>query len=512
MGANPTFTAPQPNLQPIAARILVTDDQPEMLDLMDRALGNSYECEFASSIDEARDQLSTGTFQLVICNLDSADSSGLDLAREIVRDHPDTATVVLVTGDDDPAAAKTLFADGIFGYLVEPFWPGQLLIIVMSALRRRDLEIAANAHSQNLEDRRQTIIDMAPIGIYAKDVSGHYIVANDKANELAGLQPGELVGLTDEAFLSAKELELGRLSFQRVIDERTSHEREDTVEIGGEMKTFKSIRFPLLDEIGEITAVGGISVDITAERAAVRLRDELTATQQNAIEELRLSRQETIEGLTKAIELHDSSTGEHVDRMAAISSFLATQIGFDPDQVSLLRAAAPMHDVGKIGVSAEILCKAGPLTAEEREAMERHTVVGHRIFAHFESELSRIAASIALTHHERFDGSGYPQGLEGDEIPIEGRITAVADVFDALLTDRSYRSALSTDEAVAVMREGTGTQFDPDVVGVLLDNLEVALTIRGLVGRGSQDSNLESPVLETGALASWATAPEGAGS
>jgi PAS domain S-box-containing protein len=487
MGAHSTLPASQPGLKPIAARILVTDDQPGMLDLMDRALGDTYECEYAGSIEEARDRLGTGTFQLAICNLDSADSDGLELAREIVRDHPGTATVVLVTGEDNPEAAKSLFAHGVFGYLVEPFWPGQLLITVMSALRRRDLEITAKAHSQNLEDRRQTIIDMAPIGIYAKDVSGHYIVANDKANELAGLQPGELVGLTDEAFLSPEELEVGSLSFQRVLDERTPHEREDTVEIGGEVKTFKSIRFPLLDEAGEITAVGGISVDITAERAAVQLRDELTATQQNAIEDLQLSRQETIEGLTKAIELHDSSTGEHVDRMAAIASFLAAQIGLDSDQVSLLRAAAPMHDVGKIGVSAEILCKPGPLTAEEREAMERHTVVGHRIFAHFESELSRVAASIALTHHERFDGSGYPQGLEGDEIPIEGRITAVADVFDALLTDRSYRSALSMDDAIAVMRDGRGTQFDPDIVDVLLDNLEVALTIRGSVSASRHD-------------------------
>jgi PAS domain S-box-containing protein len=472
---------------PIAVRILVTDDHPGMLDLMDRALGDSYECEFAGSIDEARDRLGTGTFHLVVCNLDSADSSGLDLAHEIVRDHPETATVVLVTGEDDPEVAKALFAHGVFGYLVEPFWPGQLLITVMSALRRRELEIAAKAHSQNLEDRRQTIIDMAPIGIYAKDVTGHYIVANDKANELAGLQPGELVGLTDDAFLSPEEQEVGIVSFQRVVAERTPHEREDTVEIGGELKTFKSIRFPLLDEEGEITAVGGISVDITAERAAARLRDELAATQKSSIEELQLSRQETIEGLTKAIELHDSSTGEHVDRMAAIASFLAVQIGFDPDQVRLLRAAAPMHDVGKIGVSAEILCKAGPLTDEEREAMERHTVVGHKIFAHFESELSRIAAAIALTHHERFDGSGYPQGLEGHEIPIEGRITAVADVFDALLTDRSYRSALSTEDAVAVMRDGTGTQFDPEIVDALLNNLEVALTIRGLVSADGRD-------------------------
>lgn len=487
MGAQPTSPASQPLQRTAAARILVTDDQPEMLDLMDRALGDSYECEFASSIGEARGQLSAGAFHLVICNLDSADSPGLGLAREIARGHPETATVVLVTGEDDPEAAKALFAHGVFGYLVEPFWPGQLLITVMSALRRRGLEVAAKAHSQNLEDRRQTIIDMAPIGIYAKDASGHYIVANDKANELAGLRPGELVGLTDEAFLPPEELEASILSFQRVVDERAPHEREDTVEIGGETKAFKSIRFPLLDEEGEVTAVGGISVEITAERAAVRLRDELAAAQQSAIEELRLSRQETIEGLAKAIELHDSSTGEHVDRMAAIASFLAARVGFEPGQAALLRAAAPMHDVGKIGVPAEVLRKPGPLTPAEREAMERHTVIGHKVFAHFESELSRVAASIALTHHERFDGSGYPQGLEGDEIPIEGRVTAVADVFDALLTDRSYRPAFSMDDAVAVMREGAGTQFDPEIVAALLGNLEVALTIRGLASAGGRD-------------------------
>jgi putative two-component system response regulator len=221
-----------------------------------------------------------------------------------------------------------------------------------------------------------------------------------------------------------------------------------------------------------------VSIDITAERDALRLREELSDAQEKAIDELRLSRQETIEGLTKAIELHDSSTGEHVDRMAAIAAFLAAEIGLDPDRVELLRDAAPMHDVGKIGIPAELLCKPGPLSTEERETMELHTLLGHRIFAHFESGLSRTAASIALTHHERFDGSGYPHGLTGEEIPLDGRIAAVADVFDALLTDRSYRPALSLDDAIEVMREGRGSQFDPLIVDTLLDHLDEALAIR----------------------------------
>ncbi|HEX3239780.1 MAG TPA: HD domain-containing phosphohydrolase [Solirubrobacterales bacterium] len=478
MGIDPTSKASIAVQGLPLARILVTDDQPAMLDLMDRALGDTYECEFASSVAEARRHLETGAFQLAICNFESDGSSGLGLAGEIVDAYPQTATIVLMTGEDDPEAARQAFAHGVYGYLVEPFWPGQLLITVMNTLRGRDLEIAARAHSQNLEDRRQTIIDMAPIGIYAKDVTGHYVVSNDTADLMAGMESDGLLGKTDEAFLSGDALEVGRSSFDRVIEDGVPHERVDTVEIAGLTRTFKTIRFPLLGEDGEINAVGGISVDITAECEALRLRDELTATQQDAIEALRLSRQETIEGLAKAINLHDSSTGEHVDRMAAIASFLATLLGFDPDRALLLRAAAPMHDVGKIGVSAELLRKPGPLSAEERSEMERHTVVGHEIFAQFESDLSRTAASIALTHHERFDGSGYPQGLAGEEIPLEGRITAVADVFDAILSDRSYRTAMSVDEAVEVMKTGRGSQFDPEVVDALLGHLDEALARR----------------------------------
>jgi putative two-component system response regulator len=222
-----------------------------------------------------------------------------------------------------------------------------------------------------------------------------------------------------------------------------------------------------------------LAVAITAGQEAVRLRNELADIQRKAIADLRLSRQETIEGLAMAIEIHDSLTGEHVQRVAAIASFLGAQLGLHPDRVQMLGVAAPMHDVGKIGTPEEILLKPGPLTAEERETMEKHAAIGHEIFARFESELSKMAATIAFTHHERYDGSGYPHGLAGEKIPLEGRITAVADVFDALISDRSYRPAMSMDEAVTVMGEGRGTQFDPEIVDVLLDHVEEAVLVRG---------------------------------
>jgi len=458
-------------------RILITDDHPEMLRLIGGALGAAFECEFASSLEEARERLASGDFQLAVCSLEG-EGPDLGLAAEIVRAHPSTATVVLMTGEDDPEIAKRAFELGVYGYLVEPFWPGQLLITVLNALRRRQLEIVALAHSQNLEDRRQTIIDKVPIGIYAKDTAGRYIVANEKACELAGLRGGELIGLTDDAFMPPEHVQLGPDGDRRVLEEGTPHEREDSIVFGGVRKTFKTIRFPLLDEEGEVTAVGGVSVDITDEREAMELRDELAATQEKAIEELRDSRLETIEGLAKAIELHDSPTADHVLRMGSISAFLAACLGMDPDAVQLLRAAAPMHDVGKIGTPASLLRKPGPLDEDERAEMECHTVVGHEMFADFESDLARLAGTIALTHHERYDGNGYPHGLAGEEIPLEGRITAVADVFDALLSDRSYRPAMSVDEAVGVIERGRGSHFDPEIVDVLLEHIDEALLIR----------------------------------
>ena len=463
--------------EPRFARVLVTDDEAGLELVVNRALSERYLCEFAGGVERARQRLADDAFDLILCDVHAGGASAISLAEEISDGDLDTA-VVLVAESDDPELAKRAFESGAYGYVVKPPWPGQLLNTVMNALRRRELEIAQRGHSQNLADRRQTIIDMAPVAIYAKDSTGRYIVVNAKADELAGTTRGELLGLTDEAILSPEQLTVGTDSDRRVFDERSTHERVDTVEIGGATKTFKTIRFPLVGEQGEVSAVGGISVDITAEREAIRLRDELAASQLRAIEELRLSRLETIEGLAKAIDLHDSPTADHVNRMATIAAFLAASLGLDPDRVELVRAAAPMHDVGKIGTSAEILCKPGPLTAEERTEMERHTIVGHQIFAHFESELSRLAAAIALTHHERYDGSGYPHGLAGEEIPLEGRITAVADVFDALLTDRSYRPAMTTDEAVAVIEEGRGTQFDPRIVDLLIDHLQEALALR----------------------------------
>jgi putative two-component system response regulator len=181
---------------------------------------------------------------------------------------------------------------------------------------------------------------------------------------------------------------------------------------------------------------------------------------------------ETIQRLCVAVEARDRSTAAHIETMSEHCFAIARELGLARDQCELLRAASPMHDVGKVGVPDRILLKAGPLTDAERELMQRHAEIGYRILAGSNAELLRVAATVAWTHHERLDGQGYPRGLAGDEIPLEGRIAAVADVFDALTRDRVYRPRFTRDTALEMLAGERGTHFDGDV----LDALEASLT------------------------------------
>ena len=463
------------------AHLLITDDRPEVMAMVEGGLGRRYDCEFTSSLEQAREKLAAGTFQVAICDLQTPRESGLVQVEEIARDYPETA-IVLITDVDDPEVTERTFQIGAHGYLVKPFWPGQLLITVKNALRQRELELALKAESWAIEERSQLLSDMAPVPIYIKDADRRYVVANKVAHEMAGQSPGKLIGLTDKEFMPPEAERVAAESDRQVLAGKT-FEKVETMRVGDQERTFLNLKFPVVDKDGHTTGITGISTDITSKRLAESLREELTTAEAEAIEDLRASRQETVERLALAIETHDQDTGLHVARMAAIAAFLGAKLGFNEDQLLLLRAASPMHDVGKIATPDEILRKPGPLTAEERSVMERHTTFGYQILSDSKSELLQMAAAIALTHHERWDGEGYPRGLEGEQIPLEGRVAAVADVFDALLSDRVYRPAMSADQAVEILREGRGTQFDPQIVDLLLENLEEILTFRLLVER-----------------------------
>ena len=205
-----------------------------------------------------------------------------------------------------------------------------------------------------------------------------------------------------------------------------------------------------------------------------RERSRLAELVDQRTAELELAQAETAFRLSRAVEFRDDDTGSHIERVALMSEMLARVAGADDAFCRLIRLAAPLHDLGKVAAPDGVLKKPGALTPEERAVIQAHTEVGYELLADSASALLRLAASIARTHHERYDGGGYSHRLHDGEIPLEGRIVAIADVFDALTQHRVYRGALPRTEAVAIMRGDAG-HFDPQLLELFIEHVVPAL-------------------------------------
>jgi putative two-component system response regulator len=217
-----------------------------------------------------------------------------------------------------------------------------------------------------------------------------------------------------------------------------------------------------------LAIVASHSAESGARRRAADRADELEERVRERTTELRETQLEIVQRLAQAADSRDEETGEHIDRIGRLAESLALAVGVDAHDAELLRHASAMHDVGKIGIPDRVLLKPAKLDAEEWELMKTHTTLGAQILSGSRSELLQLAERIALTHHERWDGSGYPAGLAGEEIPLAGRICAVCDVYDALISERPYKRAWSREDALAEIRRGAGSHFDPRLAEAFL--------------------------------------------
>lgn len=217
-------------------------------------------------------------------------------------------------------------------------------------------------------------------------------------------------------------------------------------------------RIEVLSRIRNLLEVRLLHQDVRGQN---RLLEEKVRERTRELHDTRL---EVIRRLGRAAEYRDNETGLHIIRMSKYAELLARHLGLPEEECDLILNASPMHDVGKLGIPDHVLKKPGKLDAAEWEVMKSHTLIGGALLAGSDSELLLAAQEIALTHHERWDGSGYPAGLAGERIPLTGRISAISDVFDALTSVRPYKRAWSLEEAVAEIRNQAGRQFDPVVV------------------------------------------------
>jgi PAS domain S-box-containing protein len=356
----------------------------------------------------------------------------------------------------------------------------------------------------------QRLLEIVPDAMLAISRTGVVAFANQAAAKLFGYTHSELIGKPADLLAPARSREMQRTRTASYFEDR----RNGRSDAGLRLLALRKTGEEFLAEVSYVLVAGDHLLSLTIRDVSNRARAEREPELLGEVEraprldlrdfrrlitdgdlaepvnghngdtntsngngngngqmagELRASRQETIERLAMAIELRDPETGRHVNRIAAIGAFLGSELGFDEEHAQLLLAAAPMHDVGKIGISDEILLKRGKLTRRERAEMQRHTTIGYELLSGSTSEFLRLAALIALTHHERWDGSGYPDGLAGEEIPLVGRIAAICDVFDALISERPYKRAWPLDEAVAEIERGSGSHFDPALVEKFLE-------------------------------------------
>jgi putative two-component system response regulator len=241
------------------------------------------------------------------------------------------------------------------------------------------------------------------------------------------------------------------------------------------------------------TAATSTPMRVAVDAAAVRR----LVTRWLARQGRRCTQEVAIHRLLAVAVRRDDEIGTHVRRVGLLSELLARAVGWSTVQARSIRLAAPMHDIGKIGIPDAVLRKPGPLTAEEFRVMQTHTVIGAKILSGSDAPMLRMAREIALYHHERWDGTGYPAGLSRDAIPESARIVAIADVYDALSHDRVYRPAMPEEKVLSIMQQGCGTHFDPALLAAFFLQLPEMAGICQEFPDGPSSSLCRAPVLAT---------------
>ena len=297
------------------------------------------------------------------------------------------------------------------------------------------------------------------------DLNRNIIYANDAFYKISGYTKEELIG---KPYSILKHHNLSEDEASQKIDEIFCKDiwkgKISNYKKNGEVFHCNVTMYPLKNEKGEVIEFMGIRHDITEIE---NLHDELEETQR-----------EIVYKLGEIGETRSSETGYHVKRVAEYSKLFAEKLNLDKNEIKMLFMASPMHDIGKVGIPDSILNKPGKLTPQEWEIMKTHAQIGYEILKSSKRDILKSAAIVSYTHHEKWDGSGYPRGLKGEDIHIFGRITAIADVFDALGSERCYKKAWPLEKILELFNNEKGKHFDPNLIDIFINNLDDFLLIR----------------------------------
>lgn len=471
-------------------RVLVVDDEKVIRDMLADFLGmEGYYVRTAEDGTSALNELSKTHYDLVISDLKMPRMGGIALLEEIGKTAPSSLTVIM-TGFGTVETAIDAMKRGAYDYVLKPFKLDEVMHVVQRGIEKQRI-MAENlrlrealslykvseaiAASLSLEQVLETVADSC-----LHEVRGDLISTWLESGEGGYFERQNLRGAS-----VPPEASLGRLSSERIIEhlrpdallleqgQRGLRFFEETPELP--LSSLTAVPLRIKNRMIGFVAVASFTRTKRFDEGQRKLLSIIGSRAAAAIENARLYEdlqatfQQTIEGLAKAIDKMDRYTAGHSDRVAIYAVMLAIELGLPPHEVEIVRQSALMHDIGKIGCVLN-LNKPGKLTNDEYEVFKRHPVYGRDILDPIKF-LHPLIPGVHL-HHERWDGRGYPLRMRGNEIPVMARIIAVADTYDAMTSDRSYRRALPHEVAVAEIERCSGSQFDPEIAASFTGNLE----------------------------------------
>jgi len=438
--------------------ILIVDDDPNLTKtLSDIIRLHGYAPLVAAKGKTALDKVNGISLAVALIDLKLPDMDGLEVMREIKKRSSHTECIVL-TGYGSQESAIEAVNLGAYGYMQKPYDVEQLVLTIRRAVEKQEIHEALRKSEASLAEAQR----IARLGNWDWDIEENDFLWSDEIYRIFGLAPQEF-GATYEAFLNSvhpEDREFAKVSVDEALYEGKPFNMDHRIALpDGSERIVHEQAEVFFDETGNAIRMIGTVQDITERK---RADEEL----QHTLEKLRKALGGIIQAVALTVEARDPYTAGHQRRATNLARAVATEMGLSEEQIDGIRMAGVVHDLGKISVPAGILNKPGRLTKNEFAIIQTHPQVGYDVLKTI--EFPWPVAQIVHQHHERIDGSGYPAGLKGEEIMLEARILAVADVVEAMCSHRPYRPAWSIDEALGEIRQNRGVLYDPEVVDACL--------------------------------------------
>jgi PAS domain S-box-containing protein len=448
--------------------ILIIDDSDFNINTLIEILDDRYD--ILASLDgrDGLELLEEERVDLILLDIVMPDMDGFEVCKTVKADSRTAdIPVIFITSNSDEESIERAYDVGGVDYITKPFRAREVLSRIETHLSLSEQKnILQHDLQENLTllSQYKDVVDKSTI-VSKTDKDGKITYVNNAFCQISGYRLNELIGKDHDIIRDPEASESVIKELWDTLKERKTWQGElQNRKKDGETFYVQSTIMPIVDSDGDTVEYIGVSHDVTD---IYKLQKEIVDTQR-----------EVVFTMGAIGETRSKETGHHVKRVAEYSRLLAYYVGLSGERVDLIAEASPMHDIGKVAINDNILHKPGKLTDEEFTIMRTHAELGYKMLAHSDRPLLKVAATIALEHHERWDGKGYPNGLREESISIEGRITAIADVFDALGSERVYKKAWKDDDIFRYFREQQGKQFDPKLIDLFFENLEQFLEIR----------------------------------